>query len=95
MVLSNIVLGEIAVEKLYVPTLRPTFSAYELVMKICANTSQRQYQDEAADVAIEIYRTKMQYFSEMADCWDTVLENYTNAKLAKRVNELTKAKQKV
>lgn len=95
MVLSNVVLGDIAVEKLYIPTLRPTFSAYELVMQICANTSQRQYQDEAADVAMEIYRTKLQCFGEMADCWDTVLENCTNAKLAKRVNELTKTKQKV
>ena len=92
MVLHNNALDEIAVKNLYSPRLRPYHQAYELVMQICANTAQSQYQDEAADVAIEIYRTRFQYDSKMADCWETVLENCSNEKLVERVKALKEQK---
>jgi hypothetical protein len=92
MVLHNVVLREIAVANLYSPQLRPYSSAYELVMQICANTSQPQYQAEAADVALEIYRTRFQYYSNVAYCWDTVLENCTNAKLVELVKKINDKK---
>lgn len=88
MVLHNVALDEIAVKNLYSPQLRPYSHAYEVVMQICANTSLSQYQDEAADVAIEIYRTRFQYDNKIADCWDTVLENCSNEKLVERVKAL-------
>ena len=89
MVLNSVVLAEIAVENLYLPQLRPYYSAYKVVMQICANTSQLQYQDEAADIALDIYRTRFQYDSKVADCWNTVLENCTNEKLVERVKQIT------
>ena len=92
MVLNNVVLGEIAVANLYRPQLRPYFSAYKLVMQICANTSQLQYQDEAADIALEIYRTRSQYDDNVADCWESVLEDCTNTKLVERVKLINEKK---
>jgi hypothetical protein len=92
MLLNNVVLGELLVDNLYLPKLRPYVSAYELVMRICANTSQLQYQDEAADVAFEIYRTRFQQNGKLTDVWDTVLEDCTNAKLVERVKQMNETK---
>jgi hypothetical protein len=88
MVLNYAVVGEVAVENLYFPKLRPIYTTYLLVMQICANTSPVQYREEAADIAIEIYRTMSQRDFYIGNCWDVVLENCANEKLSEKVQDL-------
>ena len=86
MVLHNVVLDESAVEHLYFPHLRPYDSAYELVMQICANTAQSQYQEEAADIAVEILRTRFQNGNNKIAAM--IQENCSNNQFVDRVKEI-------
>lgn len=86
--LSMPALKEATVKNLYDPQLRPTRTTYLLVLQVCANTSEVELQEEASQIAEEVYQlmARRKMFSE--ECMNVLLESCPNRLVADRIMEL-------
>jgi hypothetical protein len=92
--LSNSALKEATVKNLYDPHLRPTRTTYLLVLQVCANTSEIEHQEEASQIAEEVYQlmAKRKMFND--DCMNMLLESCPNHLVADWMEKLHDAKSK-
>ena len=89
MIMSDFTVGTAAVRNLYNLKLRPTRTTYELVIQICANTAYVDDQDEAADIAAEIYQSMVQRDMYNSKRVEVLVENGCNAKVTEKILDLT------